>query len=189
MYLALDTETTGVLSIKHNLLTACFIVLNKNLHEIDRLNLSIKYNEYTVTIKALEINKIDLITHHYNSIDLASARSVLNEFLIKNEMDLLIPIGHNVSFDLNFVLDSGLLTKEEYDTFISKRIVDTLTIARYLKTTGKIPKNQSVSLSNLCDFFNLTCENENYHNAEYDIQMTIKLLKKFIEIDANVINL
>lgn len=189
MYLAFDTETTGVSSVKHNLLTSCFIVLDKNLEEIDRLNLSIKYNDYTVTVKALEINKIDLITHHYNSINLEAARSLLIEFLIKNKVDLLVPIAHNVSFDINFVIDNGLLTKEEYNAFIDKRNVDTLVIARYLKTTGKIPKQQSVSLSNLCDFFNLTSENENYHNAEYDIQMTIKLLQKFIEIDEKVIEL
>ena len=47
MYLAFDTETTGIDAVKNNLLTACFIVLNDNLIEIDRLNLSIKYNELT----------------------------------------------------------------------------------------------------------------------------------------------
>ena len=57
MYLAFDTETTGIDFKKNNLLTACFIVLDKDLVELDRLNLSIKHTDYTVTIKAIEINE------------------------------------------------------------------------------------------------------------------------------------
>ena len=91
MYLAFDTETSGLDPTKHNLLTACFIVLNDNLVEIDRLNLNIKYNEYNITIKAMEINKIDLIKHHNcsSSVDLKTARSLLLDFLKKNKRMLL----------------------------------------------------------------------------------------------------
>jgi len=66
-YVTFDCETSGLDSCKHNLLTACFIILDKNLIEIDRLNLSIKYENYTIDTKALEVNKIDMIQHHNNS--------------------------------------------------------------------------------------------------------------------------
>ena len=85
MYLAFDTETTGITPTKHNLLTVCFIYLNEDLEEIDRLNLSIKYNDYTITIKAMEINKIDLIKHNSESLDLNKARTLLLSFLKKHK--------------------------------------------------------------------------------------------------------
>ena len=102
-YICFDTETTGLNSQENNLLTVCFIILEQNEHgnliEIDRLNISLQHEKYNVTIKALEINKIDLIKHHHNSIHLIEAKNKLLEFLKKNKLNYcLIPIGHNVKF-------------------------------------------------------------------------------------------
>jgi len=165
MYLAFDTETTGIDAVKNNLLTACFIVLDDNLVEIDRLNLNIKYNEYNISVRAMEINKIDLIKHHNsrNSVDLKTARSMLLDFLRKNKKahsnsslsygyNLFTPIGHNVSFDINFIKGCGLLSEYEYNSYISFNCVDTICIAQFLKLTGEIPKTQSISLVNLCSY-------------------------------------
>lgn len=203
MYLAFDTETTGIDAVKNNLLTACFIVLNDNLIEIDRLNLSIKYNEYNISIKAMEINKIDLIKHHNsrNSVDLKTARSMLLDFLRKNKKahsnsslsygyNLFTPIGHNVSFDINFIKGCGLLSEYEYNSYISFNCVDTICIAQFFKLTGEIPKKQSISLSNLCSYYNIKSEEntESYHTAEYDIVMTLHLLRKFKTLNENIMN-
>lgn len=203
MYLAFDTETTGIDAVKNNLLTACFIVLNDNLIEIDRLNLSIKYNEYNISIKAMEINKIDLIKHHNsrNSVDLKTARSMLLDFLRKNKKahsnsslsygyNLFTPIGHNVTFDINFIKGCGLLSEYEYNSYISFNCVDTICIAQFFKLTGEIPKKQSISLSNLCSYYNIKSEEntESYHTAEYDIVMTLHLLRKFKTLNENIMN-
>jgi DNA polymerase III alpha subunit (gram-positive type) len=203
MYLAFDTETTGIDAVKNNLLTACFIVLNDNLIEIDRLNLSIKYNEYNISVRAMEINKIDLIKHHNsrNSVDLKTARSMLLDFLRKNKKahsnsslsygyNLFTPIGHNVSFDINFIKGCGLLSEYEYNSYISFNCVDTICIAQFFKLTGEIPKKQSISLSNLCSYYNIKSEEntESYHTAEYDIVMTLHLLRKFKTLNENIMN-
>jgi len=203
MYLAFDTETTGIDAVKNNLLTACFIVLDDNLVEIDRLNLSIKYNEYNISVRAMEINKIDLIKHHNsrNSVDLKTARSMLLDFLRKNKKahsnsslsygyNLFTPIGHNVSFDINFIKGCGLLSEYEYNSYISFNCVDTICIAQFLKLTGEIPKTQSISLVNLCSYYNIKSEGntESYHTAEYDIVMTLHLLRKFKTLNGNIIN-
>jgi DNA polymerase III epsilon subunit-like protein len=203
MYLAFDTETSGLDPTKHNLLTVCFIVLNDNLVEIDRLNLNIKYNEYNITIKAMEINKIDLIKHHNcsSSVDLKTARSLLLDFLKKNKRsqfnsslsygyNLFTPIGHNVSFDINFIKGCGLLSEYEYHSYISFNCVDTICIAQFLKLTGEIPRKQSISLSNLCSYYNIKTEgdSESYHTAEYDIVMTLHLLRKFKKLNENIMN-
>jgi DNA polymerase III alpha subunit (gram-positive type) len=203
MYLAFDTETTGIDAVKNNLLTACFIVLDDNLVEIDRLNLNIKYNEYNISVRAMEINKIDLIKHHNsrNSVDLKTARSMLLDFLRKNKKahsnsslsygyNLFTPIGHNVSFDINFIKGCGLLSEYEYNSYISFNCVDTICIAQFLKLTGEIPKTQSISLVNLCSYYNIKSEGntESYHTAEYDIVMTLHLLRKFKTLNGNIIN-
>lgn len=214
MYLAFDTETTGIYSNKNNLLTACFIITDDNLIEIDRLNLSLKHNDYNVSIKAMEINKIDLIKHHYESVDLKSARNSLLDFLKKhkNSSELsynktFTPIGHNVTFDINFIKNSGLLTENEYMSFISFNTLDTICIAQYLKLTGDLPKKQSISLINLCKYYGIESPSQvhsdgdlsktrqepyktgtSYHTAEYDIEMTLHLLRKFKSINSKLIH-
>jgi DNA polymerase III alpha subunit (gram-positive type) len=202
MYLAFDTETTGINANKNNLLTACFIVTDDNLVEIDRLNLSLKHYDYNVSIKAMEINKIDLIKHHYESVDIKSARNLLLDFLKKHKNKLtnldklsmynktFTPIGHNVTFDINFIKNSGLLTENEYMSFISFNTLDTVCIAQYLKLTGDLPKKQSISLINLCKYYGIESpvSTESYHTAEYDIEMTLQLLRKFKSINEKLIN-
>lgn len=184
MYLAFDTETTGITPSKHNLLTVCFIYLNEDLEEIDRLNLSIKYNDYTITIKAMEINKIDLIKHNSESLDLNKAREQLLSFLKKHKKrSTFTPIGHNIAFDINFIKGSGLLTEDEYNDYFTYNTIDTISIARYLKLTGDLPKRQSLSLQNLCNFYKLSSNKDNFHTAEYDIEMTVQLLRKFKSIN------
>jgi DNA polymerase III alpha subunit (gram-positive type) len=151
----------------------------------------------------MEINKIDLIKHHNsrNSVDLKTARSMLLDFLRKNKKahsnsslsygyNLFTPIGHNVSFDINFIKGCGLLSEYEYNSYISFNCVDTICIAQFLKLTGEIPKTQSISLVNLCSYYNIKSEGntESYHTAEYDIVMTLHLLRKFKTLNENIMN-
>jgi len=181
-YIGFDCETTGV-DDKCNLLTVCFLILDNKLNIIDKLNLSLKQNDgYVIFPKALEINKIDIIKHHNNSYELIDARNLLINFLNKHKTQYnLIPIGHNISFDIKFIIMSGLLTKNEYSNYISCNPIDTISIAQFLKLSGKIPENQSISLINLCNYFKLNkLDNiDLQHTSEYDIKMTIQLLKKF----------
>ena len=181
-YIAFDCETTGV-NVNSNLLTVSFLILDENLNEKDALNLSLRQNNgYYVYPKALEINKIDIIDHHNTSLDLVDARKKLLDFLMKNKGRFnFIPIGHNIQFDIKFIKQSGLLNEHEYNSYISCNPLDTLSVAQFLKLTGKLHEKQSLSLVNLCSSCKLKRhENENLeHSAEYDIKMTIKLLKFF----------
>jgi DNA polymerase III alpha subunit (gram-positive type) len=184
-YIAFDCETTGV-NDNSNLLTVSFIILDENLTEKDILNLSLRQNNgYYVYPKALEINKIDIIKHHSTSLDLIDARIKLLEFLTKNkERFNLIPIGHNIQFDIKFIKQSGLLSEYEYNSYISCNPLDTLSIAQFLKLSGKLHEKQSLSLVNLCSSYKLKRHEDEKleHSAEYDIKMTIKLLKFFKDV-------
>ena len=96
-YIAFDSETSGLDVNVNNLLTACFIVLDSDLNELDRLNISLKSENYFINPKAMEVNKINIVKHHLNSKDLISTKIEIINFLIKNKTNFhLIPIGNNV---------------------------------------------------------------------------------------------
>lgn len=185
-YIAFDCETTGI-NENCNLLTVSFLILDSELNEKDCLNISLKQNNgYYIYPEALEVNKIDIINHHQNSIDLIDARKKLLEFLRKNKTSYnLIPIGHNIAFDINFIKQSGLLRDEEYVNFISCNVIDTVTIAQFLKLCGKLNEKQSLSLINLCSNCKIKRNKDLEHSSEYDIKMTVKLLKLFRNIVNN----
>lgn len=182
-YICFDTETTG-LQNSCNLLTAHFIVLNKNLELIDSLDLKIKYPFYTVYAKALEVNKINLVEHDKDpqSLFISDANLKLTNFLQKNRGQFrYIPVGHNINFDIQFIKSSKLLSEEDYTKYMSSNHLDTLTIANFLKMSGFLPSTQPLNLTSLCKFLNISIDTNSTHNAEYDIKMTIELLKIFKE--------
>ena len=179
-YIAFDCETTGV-NDNCNLLTVSFLILDSDLNQISSLNLSLKQNNgYYIYPEALEVNKIDIVKHHHTSLDLIDARRKLLDFLTKNKGTYnLIPIGHNIQFDIKFIKKSGLLTDEEYSNYISCNPLDTISVTQFLKLSGKLPDKQSLSLVNLCSSCKLKRDEKLEHSSEYDIKMTVKLLKYF----------
>lgn len=175
-YLAFDTETTGLDSQINNLLTAYFMVLDSNLNVIDTFDLKLKHNLYNITVKALEINKIDIIKHDAESISVIDAKIKFKEFLLKNKGPYrYTPIGHNLQYDKNFLLTSGIITEQEYSEYISVCTIDTMIVANFLKLTGDIPSNKALNLTSLCKYYNI--DSENAHDCEADIKMTVELLK------------
>lgn len=185
-YVCFDTETTGLDANINNLLTATFIVLNAELIELDRLNISLKSENYTINAKAMEVNKIDIVKHDQTSKDLIDTKAQLINFLKKNKTNFyLTPIGHNVAFDILFIKK---LLGNEYNNYFSYNSVDTIVIANFLKMCGKLPDRQPVSLSKLSEYYGIQrrtgdVNEEAFHTSEYDTEMTVKLLKTFVELN------
>ena len=182
-YLAFDTETTG-LSTDCNVLTSFFIILDSELNQVATLDLQIKHDYYKVYTKALEINKINLIEHDKNAIPKAEAILQLENFLEKyKSKEKYIILGHNILFDLKMLRCNNILSKDSKEKYISDTYYDTLALSRKLKTEKKIPYTQSLSLNKICYYYDISLDNEcKFHNAEYDIKMTVELYKKLIEI-------
>lgn len=179
-YLAVDCETTG-LTEECQVLTAYFIILDVDLNVISSLDLKIKHSMYNVQAKALEINGIDIVAHDKLSQSLGYCTSALKQFLKTSER--LIPIGHNVAFDIKMLKSNGILSSDICNTHLSYTSIDTCVIAQFLKACGVLPNNTSLSLANLCKYFEITKpESLNLHNAECDIKMTVDLLKKMKSI-------
>jgi DNA polymerase III alpha subunit (gram-positive type) len=188
-YIAFDCETTGLLP-ECQVLTAYFIVLDHHLNEIDSLDLRIKYDMYNIQSKALEINKIDLLLHDSLAKDVLDSKLLLEAFVRRNcKQRRLIPLGHNITFDINMLKTSGILSPGTYNECFSYNVLDTIVIAQFLKLLDKLPKNYSVSLSSLCKYFNVdSVQGLELHNSECDIKMTVNLLKAMTrqcEFDVN----
>lgn len=171
MYLAIDTETTGLTNLC-NVLTAYFIVLDENLNEIKHLDLKIKHCSYHVYTKALEVNKIDLIEHDKVSTPKKEAILKLEEFLSGVE-ERYIPIGHNVEFDINMLEDNGM----DIHKYIKSPYIDTYVICKKLKHEKKINDKQSLALGKISYFFGVNIDCKKLHTSEYDVRLSIELFK------------
>lgn len=186
-YLAFDCETTGLLP-NCNVLTAYFAILDKKLNLIDELELNIKYNFYVVYIQAMQVNKIDLIKHDNTAINKKNANELLVKFLSQYPKYKLI--GHNIKFDIDMLKSNLILSKEDIEKYFDlKHIYDTYKIAKLLKTQNKINKCQSLSLSKLCYYFDISNNNaDEFHTSKYDTLCSIELFKKLIELKNNITN-
>lgn len=110
-YIALDVETGGI-GLDKSLLTAYFAVMDQNMTILDELYLHTKPDDgiYQVTADALRINGINLVDHESVAITYKEAGQKLYSFLSKHSAGgqyKMIPIGHNVAFDIKFLCQSS----------------------------------------------------------------------------------
>ena len=182
LFLAFDTETGG-LDLENSLLTAYFGVLNSKLELIDELDLAVKPDDnkpYVVSAEALEINGINLIQHDKHAITYGAAGKKLRDLIIKHSSNgkvKMIPLGHNVHFDIEGVT-GRILSKKHWNQYVSCRVVDTQIYARCLQVKGLIASDQSISLGNLINLFNIRGIDGRPHEAKYDTLATVEVLRR-----------
>jgi len=180
--LAFDCETGGLEPEDASLLSVYFQVLDDNLEPIDDLELFVKPDDgvYLINEGALRVNKIDLITHSAKAITYKEAGKQLKEFLAKHGSlrEKLIPFGHNVPFDIKFVLNY-LVGKAYWNKYVSYHMLDTVTAAVLFKLAKKLKSNQKLSLVPLAENFGI--DSSNAHDAKADIGMTVNVLKSMVK--------
>lgn len=184
-YIAVDTETGGI-GPEVSLLTAYLSVLNEKFEIIDELSLAIKPDDglYHVTGEALRINKIDLGKHDKDEATVTPgvAGGRLREFLVKNSNNgalKLVPLGHNVAFDMEKIY-ANVLNKKEAQKYVSYRTLDTGSTGQYLKACGRIPETVSGSLESYVKHFGVA--QKEAHTARGDVEMTVDVMLAMIEI-------
>jgi hypothetical protein len=187
-YLVLDGEFGGI-GTKFSFLTAHFIFVRYDgvsYTILDRLDLKMKPNDnvYVVTAEAMAINKIDLVSHDAIAITYKSAGTELYNFLMRclTKVDVLsadriIAVGHNVAGDIAQILDK-LVSLQSWEKFVSYHAIDTICIAQWLRSIGKIPSDQRIGLAALRDGLGIDCIGDD-HTAQYDAELNLELLKHF----------
>jgi DNA polymerase-3 subunit epsilon len=189
-YLILDTETGGLDPTKHSLLTAYFRITDENFQAIDSLSIKLKPEDgvYRVTKRALQVNKINLLTHDMDAIVPEEAYRRLTTFLNRHSKggeEKLTPIGHNPTFDEAFIKTAilahnkfGVTGDETWRMYVDYHRIDTASLVEILKLKGAMPKSVSSSLTSLATFFGI--DNSGAHDAEIDVDITIDVLKAML---------
>jgi hypothetical protein len=157
---------------------------------LDDLYLRIKPNDgiYKVTAEGMSVNKIDLLAHNKIAINEREAGKYLYQKL-KTWSEIaenrpLIPVGHSIQFDLNTIIQH-IISKNTWNNFVSYKQLDTANIAEFCKLQGKLPIDLSLSLENLCDYFQIkenTDEKNLFHDAKFDTVKTVEILEKLMNL-------
>jgi len=92
----------------------------------------------------------------------------------------LVPVGHNVAFDCR-VLTNCLVSPGSWSKFVSYRVLDTCSIARFMTLVGLIPKGTSCGMEGLAEYFGVKAEGE-LHEAKYDTMLCAGVLRKMIRL-------
>lgn len=184
-YIAVDTETGGI-GPEVSLLTAYLAILDEKFNIIGELDLAIKPDDdvYHVTAEALKINGINLIKHQEVAVTRGKAGELLREFLIKwsDEGKIkLVPLGHNVAFDMDKIYQN-VLNKKEAQKYVSYRTLDTGSTGRFLIAAGRIPETVSGSLGSYVKHFGV--KEREAHTARGDVEMTIDVMKAMMDLVA-----
>lgn len=181
-YIALDTETGGT-TPECSLLSVYLQVLDDKLQPLGELDLFIKPNDdlYKCTAEALGVNHINLIEHDKIAVTEGKASQMLYAFLQEHNpkgVDKLIPIGHNVAFDIKRVQRDLM---KSWDTFVSYRKLDTGSIAQFMKVKGLLPESVSGSLGSLMTYFNIPVQGV-LHTAKSDTLGTVDVLRALLKL-------
>lgn len=127
--------------------------------------------------KALEVNGIDLETHHAYSISRDEAASAIQEFCLP--MGRPFVCGHNVQFDIGFT--RRLFTPEALRRTFSHRVIDTLQILGYLGHAGVLPEGIG-KLDQAMRHFGITMPEGKRHSALADAVATAELYTKLLAV-------
>lgn len=188
-YLATDVETGGI-GPDVSLLTAYIAILDENMEIMDELELAMRPDDkiYHVTAEALAINKINLIEHDKSEATVSFGKAgelfrTLIQLHSENGKNKLIPLGHNVAFDMEN-LYRNVLNKKEAQNYVSYRVLDTGSTGRFLITAGLIPETVSGSLGSYVKHFGI--KEREAHTARGDVLMTVDLMKAMIALVKNL---
>lgn len=183
IYLAMDIESGGITS-HFSLLSVYFAVLDDEFNILDDLDLKIKPDDgvYILSAGGMAVNKIDIVEHDKTAICEKEAATKIYDFVKKhsdNGKTKLIPLGHNVSFDIGFIVNKTL-SKKSWDQFVGYRVLDTGGMAMILITAKKLPKDFKAGLGHMAEYFKAPAFEA--HTAKGDVEATIFVAKKLLEM-------
>lgn len=179
MLAVIDTETTGLVAGRNEIIQLAVIIVDEETMNFkDKFVTLIKpMHESNISQEALKVNRITM-----EDLDKApTPLQVRNAFYQwHDEMydgEKITPLGHNFNFDERFL--KHFFGDEMYNERFGYHTEDTLNSAKFLRRAGKIPKGISLSLSSLCDYYNIPIK---AHDALGDVFATLHLYKKLLEV-------
>jgi DNA polymerase III epsilon subunit-like protein len=180
-YLFLDTETGGLDLERHSLLSIGLVVGDDGVVR-DSLEILIRHEPYVVSAGGMAVNRIDLVRHDQAALEPAAALDALEAFAQRHFPGgaPITLVGHNVTFDRNFLAVFFARHNRPLEPRISHRIIDTHSIAAVLRDAGKliVPGLGSTALF---QHFGIVVPEEKRHTALGDALATFELYWKLVE--------
>jgi len=175
MTITIDTETSGLSSIAHGIISLSYILESdsKTLAK-GKITMNPKLIGRKVDDTALEINgytheQIDGFQHPKEAM--AEYIQVCNNY---REGEKLKVIGYNVQFDVGFIQKTfESLNLGQYGFIFDYKTIDPFEIIKFLQHMGHIDTGKSQSLIAACKYFGVPLENA--HDSDDDAMATKKL--------------
>lgn len=188
LYAAVDVETTGLDSSKHDIIEICILPLMGDYtpcKEILPFDVLIKPRRpENVDPDAMAVNKIELAQLMINGLDSDRVADLLIEWFERLELHVnnkkIVPIAQNWPFDKSFI--SEWLGRKNFDYIFDRQYRDTMTAALFLNDRADIcsrpiefPKVNLQYLSTT-----LKVENPDKHRALGDCVTTAEIYRRLL---------
>jgi len=171
-----DTETGGVSEDVHSLLTVGLAALDTRARTVVReAHVRVRHDTYHVDVEALNVNGIDLVTHHDAAAVPEVAANEVRAFLRLGSKKRVMLGGHNVNFDVRFL--KRLLP--DYHELVIGSVVDTKVVAHFLIHAGLLPKTLGTRLEDLAGHFGVPIRP---HDALEDARATALVYAAMLDL-------
>lgn len=186
-YLVLDTETGGLLSNKHSLLSFALIRCTPHFQPIgDPLHLHCKHDSYVVDSGAMAVNKLDL-RDAGSWLPKPTVIKALFEFLqLPEDYDNdekyasshpeFKLCGANIAFDIGFM--KQYLGETLYARIFHYRGEEVTSVFRHLQVSGVVPPNAGLKLVQMAEALGIEADHEQLHGALYDAEVTRQVARE-----------
>jgi DNA polymerase-3 subunit epsilon len=172
---ALDTETTGLDANVDQIISIALILLDSSLREVSR--------KLVYAMPAVPVNPGAAAVNGYTHEKWAAHNAVDQKTLYVEVVETLrgcsklLPLGHNVPFDIGFV--KALFAREgkasDFGKFFSYHALDTVGSSVFFDMARFGKLDSSYKLKNLCDRFGIRLDEA--HTALADVEATVELFR------------
>ncbi|MFA6256985.1 MAG: 3'-5' exonuclease [Candidatus Paceibacterota bacterium] len=170
-YAFIDTETSGLNLMKHELLQIGCVLTTPDLEVIEEFEIKVKPERIE------DADPVSLKVCHYKEEEWTDALPLAEAMKIfADKVEGAIMVGHNVAFDAGF-LEYGFNKIGKANTLHYHRL-DTVSVA--WAKLHREPDLDHLSLRELCLRFGI--KNERAHTALSDARATYELYKKLMEL-------
>lgn len=175
--LVVDLETTGTLENGGAIYEICAIAIINGVKKG-------KFHAYLIPHEGanLEFKSKDF---HKESKDPSKVYSAFKKFMdcfVKkyDPEDKFEFVAYNVNFDFNFILKWAALNEDKYiwSYFTKNPLCLYHAVNFLLSMTGQKQVIKNLKLGTVCKFFQIPVKEDKLHGADYDTEITLKLMRK-----------
>lgn len=144
--LVVDTETGGLSSRDHSLLTIAGIAWSPETQPRPLFSFYIKEPQLTTTPKAMEINRVDLQKVEREGLSpkegVEAIRYALDHHYGPSREGVML-CGHNISFDVGFIERLYRLAGANMRDDFSRQTLDTVAVFQFFMAAGIVPPGKA----------------------------------------------